>query len=351
MTKHLIKINSATLSLRLLSLTNLFGGIETMTRQRILVATRFLKPGDEIEKYLERAGFTTIFCGALNEEEMMKTSKGFDAIICGSIPISARVIESVDKLKVISRTGVGYNTIDIAAATASGIPVCVTPGANRHAVAEWTFTLLLACARKLMQNLAEVRRGGWNPRFGMELAGKTLGIIGLEIIGKEVAQRAKAFEMQIMANDLVIDQQFAETSGVTYVSLEQLLTESDFVTLHVFLDQRNYHIINAERLALMKPTAILINTSRGEIVDSEALYHALKKKRLVGAGLDVVEQEPLGESPLRGMPNVLLTPHAAAATEDYRRNCQLKAAEAVIRVLKGQRPDFVVNPEVFESGK
>jgi D-3-phosphoglycerate dehydrogenase len=318
-----------------------------MAKQRILVTTRFLKPGDEIEAYLERAGFETAFRRVYTEEELMAAIKGFDGIICSSDPLSARVIESADKLKVISRTGVGYNTIDVVAATARGIPVCLTPGANRHAVAEWAFTLMLACSRKLLENLAEVQKGGWSPHDGVELAGKTLGIVGLGVIGKEVAQRAKAFEMRILANDLVLDQQFAEAYGVTYVPLEQLLRESDFVTLHTFLDARSHHIINAERLALMKPSAFLINTSRGGAVDAEALYRALKEKRIAGAALDVQEREPLGESPLRELPNVLLTPHAGAATQDYRRQCQLAAADAVIRVLQGQRPVFALNPEVF----
>ncbi|MFH1486605.1 MAG: phosphoglycerate dehydrogenase [Chloroflexota bacterium] len=319
-----------------------------MAKPRILVTTRFLKPGDEIEDYLEQAGLETVFRRVHNEDEMIAALKGFDAIICSSDPLSARVIESADKLKVISRTGVGYNTIDVKAATAMGIPVCLTPGNNRHAVAEWTFTLMLACARKLLENLAEVQKGGWSPHDGVELAGKTLGIVGLGIIGKEVAQRAKAFEMRILANDLVLDKQFAEAYGVTYVPLEQLLPESDFVTLHTFIDARSHHLINTERLALMKPTAFLINTSRGGVVDAAALYQALKEKRIAGAGLDVQERETLEESQLRELPNVLITPHAGAATEDYRSQCQLSAAEAVIRVLQGQRPAFALNPEVFK---
>ena len=170
---------------------------------------------------------------------MVAALQGVDGIICSSDPLTARVIESADRLKVIARTGVGYNTVDVKAATARRIPVCILPGANRHAVAEFAFTLMLACGRKLLQNLAEVEKGGWKSIDGVELAGKTLGIVGLGTIGKEMAQRARAFEMRILAHDLVRDEQFAEANGVTYVSLDQLLKESDFVTLHCLLKRKH----------------------------------------------------------------------------------------------------------------
>ncbi len=208
---------------------------------------------------------------------------------------------------------------------------------------------MLACGRKLLQNLSVVENGGWKSIDGVELAGKTLGIVGLGTIGKEVAQRARAFEMRLLAYDLVRDEQFAEANGVTYVSLEDLLRQSDFVTLHCLLDKSTHHLIDAERLSLMKPTAILINAARGGVVDSEALYRALNENRIAAAGLDVHEQEPLGDSPLRGLPNVLLTPHAAAATVEYRNRAPFLAADAVIQALRGERPAHPVNPEVFKE--
>lgn len=321
-----------------------------MSIPRVLITTRFLKPGSELDGYLQAAGLEAVFKQCYTEEEMIAALQGMDAIICSSDPLSARVIESADRLKVIARTGVGFNTVDVKAATAKRIPVCILPGANRHAVAEFAFTLMLASGRKLLQNLSEVENGGWKSIDGMELAGKTLGIVGLGTIGKEVAQRARAFEMRLLAYDVMRDEQFAEGNGVTYVPLDQLLRESDFVTLHCFLDKNSYHLINAERLALMKPTAILVNSARGGVVDSEALYEAIKEKRIAGAALDVHEQEPLpGDSPLRGLPNVLLTPHAAAATVEYRNHAPFLAADAVIQVLKGERPAYPVNPEVFQQ--
>lgn len=319
-----------------------------MPKPRVLITNRHAKPGDEIEGYLNAAGLECIFKRCHSEEDIIEGLQGADAIICSSDALSARVIAAAPQLKVISRTGVGYNTVDVPAATARGIPVCTLPGANRHAVAEWTFALILALARRLPETVNEVQKGGWTTFDGVELAGKTLGIVGLGTIGKEVAQRARAFEMRLLASELMPDHQFAEAYQVTFVSIEQLLRESDFVTLHTFLDARTHHLINPERLALMKPTAYLVNTCRGGVVDSEALYQALKEKRLAGAALDVHEQEPLGESPLRGLPNVLLAAHAGAATLDFRRQSPLLAADAVIRVLRGERPAFTVNPEVFK---
>jgi len=171
--------------------------------------------------------------------------------------------------------------------------------------------------------------------------------LGWGPIGKEVAQRAAAFEMRLLAYELFQDQVFAEAMKVAFVPLDQLLKESDFVTLHINLSPQSHHFINAERLALMKPTAYLINTSRGSVVDTDALYQALKEKRIGGAGLDVFEQEPLGESPLLELDNVILTPHAAGSTHDTHDRSPLIAAGEVIRLFKGERPLHVLNPEVL----
>jgi len=249
---------------------------------------------------------------------------------------------------VISRTGVGYDAIDVKAATARGVTVTTTPGVNRDAVADLAFALILCCARKLPENLAEVRRGGWKRHEGVDLAGKTLGIAGLGTIGKEVSQRAKAFKMRVLAYDLLQDLPFAEATGVAYVSLEDLLRQSDFVSIHCFLNDVTRHLINAERLALMKPTAYLINTARGGLVDTEALCRALQAKRIAGAALDVVEEEPLpADSPLRTFENVYLTPHAAGSTADARERSGAMAAENLICTLRGERPEGIVNPEVL----
>lgn len=322
-----------------------------MARARVLITAVFLHPGGKVDRYLQEQGVETVFSpwhGGRTEEELIDLLRGIDGAIVASDPFTARVIQATDRLKVISRTGVGYDAIDVKAATARRIVVCTTPGVNRHAVAEWAMALMLCCARRMAENLSEVRRGGWTRHEGVDLAGKTLGLVGLGTIGKEVAQRANAFEMRILAHDLVPDLQFAEAHRVTFVPLDQLLRESDFVSLHIFLNDANRHLINAERLARMKPTAFLINTARGGIVDTEALCHALQTQRIAGAALDVVEGEPLrADSPLRTLDNVYLSPHMGGATSDARDLSGSTAAENLLRALKGKRPLHVVNPEVL----
>lgn len=322
-----------------------------MVTQRALITLDFVHPGDEIDQRLTEAGIQTVYDGwhgGRTEEEMIALLRDVDAVLADIDPFTPRVLANANRLKVISRPGVGYDAIDLREASARGIVVCTTPGSNRHSVAELTFALILQCARKITENEAEVRRGGWTRVVGHEIAGSTLGIIGLGTIGKEVAQRARAFEMRILAHDLVQDQQFAEEHQVTYVTLEQLLQESDYVSLHIFLDRRTHHLINAERLAMMKPSAYLINTARGPIVDEEALIEALEEKRIAGAALDVFTREPLPmDSRLRALENVYLYPHLAGSTQEVFRASGMMAAENVIRVLRGDRPLHVVNPEVL----
>jgi len=322
-----------------------------MTSYRILITTIFLHPGCAVDQRLRAEGWETVYkplLGSRSEEELIDLLQGVEGVIVSGDPFTARVLDASPRLKVISRTGVGYDAIDVKAATRRGIIVCNTPGVNRHAVAEWTFALMLSCARKLKENQSEVRKGGWVRHEGMDLAEKTLGLIGLGTIGKEVAQRAEAFEMRILASDVIRDAQFAEAHRVRFVSLEELLRESDFVSLHTFLNDKTRHLINAERLSLMKPTAFLINTARGGIVDTEALCRALVEKRIAGAALDVFEGEPLrSDSPLRTLENVYLSPHVGGVTADSRRLSGVMAAENLLAALSGERPPGIVNPEVL----
>ena len=322
-----------------------------MTTPRILITSIFLKAGDEVNRYLAAQGMEVVYRpwhGGRTEEELIGLLQGIDGAIVSTDPFTARVIQAADRLKVISRTGVGYDAVDVPAATARGVIVTTTPGVNRHAVADWALALILCCARKVPENLAEVRQGAWTRYEGMDLDGKTLGVVGLGTIGKEVAKRAKAFGMRLLAYDLVQDLPFAEGQGIVYVSLEELLRQSDFVSIHCFLNAATRHLINATRLGLMKPTAFLINTARGGIVDSEALYQVLHAKRIAGAGLDVFEGEPLrADSPLRSLDNVYLSPYCAGSTEDARKRSGTMAAENLVRGLRGERPEGIVNPEVL----
>jgi len=322
-----------------------------MTTPRILITSIFLQAGDEVDRYIRAQGMETVYRpwhGGRTEEELIGLLQGIDGAIVSTDPFTARVIQAADRLKVISRTGVGYDAVDVPAATARGVIVTTTPGVNRHAVADWALALMLCCARKVPENLAEVRQGAWTRYEGMDLDGKTLGVVGLGTIGKEVAKRAKAFGMRLLAFDLVQDLPFAEGQRIVYVSLEDLLRQSDFVSIRCFLNAATRHLINAERLALMKPTAFLINTARGGIVDTEALYQALHAKRIAGAGLDVFEGEPLrADSPLRALENVYLSPHCAGSTADARERSGTMAAENLVRGLWGERPEGIVNPEVL----
>jgi D-3-phosphoglycerate dehydrogenase len=322
-----------------------------MSTPRVLITSIFLKAGDDVDRYLTSHGMEPVYRpwhGGRTEEELTDLLRGIDGAIVSSDPFTARVIQAADRLRVISRTGVGYDAVDVPAATKRGVIVTTTPGVNRHAVADWALALILCCARKVPESLEEVRRGAWTRYLGMDLAEKTLGVVGLGTIGKEVAKRAKAFGMRLLAFDLVQDLPFAAGQGITYVPLEDLLRQSDFVSIHCFLNAATRHLINAERLLLMKPTAFLINTARGGIVDNEALYRALLAKRIAGAGLDVFEGEPLrADSPLRALESVYLSPHTAGSTADARTRSGRMAAENLVRGLTGERPEGIVNPEVL----
>lgn len=324
-----------------------------METKRVLITTYYMGPDHKAVQHLRKAGLEIVFSpwrGDRTEEEMIEDLRRIDGAIASSDPFTRRVLEATDRLKVIARTGVGYDAVDVQAATAKKIAVCTTPGANRRAVAEWAITMMLVLARKALENFTEVRNGGWTRHEGIDLGGKTLGIIGLGTIGREVAHRMRAFEMRILAADPFQSQQFAEEHDITYVPIEQLLRESDFVTIHAFMSFRNKHLINAERLALMKATAYLINTGRGGLLDGQALYQALKEKRIAGAALDVFEEEPLPpKSPLRELDNLVMSPHTAGASTDARGVSAIMAVEEVIRVLRGERARYAVNPEIYQS--
>lgn len=268
-----------------------------------------------------------------------------DGAIISSMPITAEVLDAVPRLKVIALRGVGYDSVDVAAATARGIPVAVAPGFT-DSVADYVFGLLLAVARQVAQADRVVRGGRWEVLVSTNIAGKTLGIIGLGRIGKAVARRARGFDMPILATDVVQDEAFSASHGVRYATLEELLRRADIVSINAPLQGDTRHLIDERSLALMKPTAYLINTARGDLVDEAALAAALRAGRLAGAGLDVFHDEPLQDSPLRGLDNVVLSPHLAAYSREGLRETGVLAARAVLAVLSGGHPDAAqwVNP-------
>jgi phosphoglycerate dehydrogenase-like enzyme len=299
---------------------------------------------------LRGAGLEVVFSpfpAQMIEEQIRPTLAGVSASLAGSEPYTRRVIEANPQLRVIARVGVGYDAVDVIAATERGIAVCIAPGTNQDAVAEHTFTLILALVKHLIPQHAGTVAGQWPRQANLPLRGRTLGIAGLGRIGKAVAIRGAAFRMPLLAYESYPDQAFVRQYNVTLVSFERLLAESDFLSLHLPLTAQSKHLISKATLARMKPTAFLVNTARGGLVCEADLYEALRSGRLGGAGLDVFEEEPPVPSPLFGLPNVVVTPHAAGVDLQSRDDMALSAAEAIASLYRGEWPtEKVVNPEV-----
>ena len=309
---------------------------------KILVADPLAEDGLE---RLRQAGEVTVV-SKLAEAELIRQIPDFDALVVRSeTRVTAPVIEAGRKLRVVGRAGVGVDNIDVAAATRKGILVVNAPRGNIVAAAEHTMALLFALARWVPQADASVRRGEWTrARFvGVEVRGKTLGVVGLGNVGSEVAKRAHGLEMDVIAYDPVVSVERAELFNVALVTLGELLERADFVTVHVPLVESNRNLIGAAELARMKPTARLINTARGGIVDEAALLAALESGRLVGAAADVFEKEPPGENRLFTLPNFIATPHIGASTAEAQVSVAFDVAEEVAAVLAGDLPRFAVN--------
>lgn len=313
-----------------------------MAQHRVLITTSYLEPGDDVHRLLTEAGCSVRYSRPQDRSPgtTIQDAVGeVDGIIAGTEPLTAELIESAPELRIIARTGTGYDNVDVQAAARRGVTVCNTPGVNRQSVAELTMGLLLDCARGISASVAQVRAGAWEQKSGRELSGSTLGIVGLGAIGKEVATMAQAFGMAVLAHDPVLDPTFAEGHAIKTRPLEALLRESDFVTLHIALSPATHRMIDRAALALMKPGAFLINTARGGVVDEQALADALVAGRLGGAALDVLETEPLPpEHPLRDVPNLVITPHVAAATVQARARSGRLAATQVLQHLDGGAP-------------
>jgi len=277
------------------------------------------------------------------KEEMLKLIRDVDGIIIGIDELSAEIIEEANELKVISKYGIGLDNIDINMATNKKIVVTNTPTANVDAVADLTFGLILSLARRVPEADRKTKSGKWGKIIGKSVWEKTIGIIGLGKIGRQVVKRAKGFEMNILAFDIVKDKKFAQKYGIKYVNLEKLLRKSDYITIHVPLNDATHGMISYEELGKIKEDAFLINTSRGGIVDEEALYDVLRNKKLRGAALDVYNNEPPRESPLKELDNVIMTPHIGAYTEEAIENMSIQAAQNLIDVLEGREPQNRVN--------
>jgi phosphoglycerate dehydrogenase-like enzyme len=278
---------------------------------------------------------------------------GHDAVFASMDKFTASVLQSREaaRLKLISRWGVGYDAIDVPTATAQGIVIAYTPGLLNEAVADFAFALLLSIARRVHIGYANMSRGEWKGAWGNDVFGKTLGIVGCGRIGQAMARRASGFNMRLLAYD-VRPEAAAEKLGVQFVPLDELLAQSDFVSLHAALTPQNRGLLGEVQLRKMKPTAYLINTARGALVDEAALAQVLHERKIAGAALDAFVVEPLpADHPLRSAPEVLLTPHLASFARESGERVSTTAAQAIVDLMQGRKPQYIVNPEVFKSAQ
>jgi D-3-phosphoglycerate dehydrogenase len=312
----------------------------------VLVASRsFGKNCSEVLEQLKAAGcvFLPSFDKSPSEEQLIARVAEADVIVSGTEPLTARVLAAAPRLKLIAKHGIGVDNIDLAAAKQRGIPVAVAGPAMVDAVADLAMGLLLACARQIPQGNAGVKAGQWERFVGPELRGKTLGLVGLGQIGKAVARRAKGFGLELVAFDAFPDADFAASWRVRYVSFDELLAQSDFISIHAPLTPQTKHLFNAAAFAKMKPGSYLINTSRGELVDEAALYDALTSKRLAGAACDVFAKEPPDPTnALLALDNFIATPHCGGQTAEALRRMGEITAENIRRVLREEEPLFQV---------
>lgn len=280
----------------------------------------------------------------LTGNQLIELLQGCDGYLAGVDYINSEIIESMPStVRVISRYGAGIDRVDLDACRERGILVTNTPGANATAVCELAFGLMLSLSRSIPALDRAVRRGEWPRSNGMELSGKRLGIVGLGNIGKQLAVRAKSFEMDVCAYDPFIDQAFVKIERIEEMSLDELCQSSDIVSLHLPFTDITRNIIDKKRMQSMKPGTIIINTSRGGLIDEIAAAELLRNGYLRGMGLDAFEEEPLQASPLKDLDNVILTPHTGAHTDEAIKRMGLMSVKNLIAVLTGEPCENVVN--------
>ncbi|MCS6784225.1 MAG: D-2-hydroxyacid dehydrogenase [Candidatus Caldarchaeum sp.] len=311
-----------------------------MMNPKVLVADPIDVSAVEI---LKKAGFDVDLRPGIGANELESVVSGYDVLVVrGRTKVTSKVLErGVPRLKVVGRAGVGLDNIDLDAASKLGVKVLNTPESSTNSVAELVVGLMLAVARKIAWSDRVMRAGKWpkGEAMGVELSGKTLGVVGFGRIGRKVAEVAYAMGMKIIAYDVIkIPEDVLAKTQAKLTSLEDLLRSADVVTLHVPLTPETRHLINAEKIALMKPSAILVNASRGEVVDEQALVEALSSGRLAGAGLDVYEREPPTGSKLLELDNVVLTPHIGAQTVEAQEAAATMLASKIVEVFTTSRP-------------
>jgi phosphoglycerate dehydrogenase-like enzyme len=291
--------------------------------------------------------------GPLTEAELLPQLPNVDAVLASMDKFTDKVLSAPEAkaLKLISRWGVGYDAIDIPAATRNGIVVAYCPGMLNEAVADYAFSLLCALARRVHEGHVIMRNGDWKLAWGHNIHGKTLGILGCGRIGQAMARRATGFGMRLLAYDVACSPD-AEKLGVQFVSLDELLAQSDFLSLHSALTPENKNMIGETQLRRMKPGSYIINTARGALIDENALLRAVTEKWIAGAALDAYVVEPLPKDhPLRAAPNVLITPHQASCSFETGEQVSDAAASAIVELMNGRKPRWVVDEGVYAGGK
>ena len=279
----------------------------------------------------------------LTEEELIPLLEDCDGFIAGLDDITEKVISSTKKLKVISRYGAGVDRVDLAAAKAKNIAVTNTPGANAEAVAELALAMIFNLARRVSFLNEKTKAGEWVRSTGMELNGKTIGILGLGAIGKNLAKYTQGLSMKVMAYDPYMDENYAKENNIIIATFDEVIEQADVISLHLPLTPTTRHLIDKAAISKMKQGALLVNTSRGGIIDEEAAYEALVNHRLGGLGLDAFEVEPPTGSPLFGLDNVVVTPHTGAHTKEAIDNMAELAVENLINVLSGNECKHILN--------
>jgi D-3-phosphoglycerate dehydrogenase len=314
---------------------------------KVLITARSVAASKEGRRILESAGHEIIAHAGdrpWGEDEMLRVIEGMDAAIVGLDTMTAEVLAAgAPRLKIIARNGMGYSNVDLKAAAELGIAVTLTPGANSISVAELVMGLMLSLARHIPRQDSTTHSGGWSRMMGRELHGKVLGVIGTGQIGSEVIARAHAFGMSIAAFDVKQRPELCRLHNVNYVSLDEVFRAADFLTLHVPASAQTHGMVNSRTLRLMKGTACIINSARGELVNESDLYEALKTGLIAGFAADTLLQEPPpGSHPLLSLENVVFTPHCGAYTTEAVARASIMTAQEVVRVLSGTTPLYSI---------
>lgn len=322
----------------------------TLQITRVMVTPNMLAEfADSIEP-LQARGIEVVFNDGIypmNAEQLSAWLGDAEAAIVGLDEISASVFDACPHLRVIARNGVGMDNVDLASASQAKVLVTTPLGANSTSVAELAFGMMISLVRHVIPTHNRVQNGVWKRVAGIELSGKTLGIIGLGRIGKKVARRAQAFNMRVIAHDIAPDAYFARENQIPMLSLEQVLSQSDIISLHVPLTILTHHLINPSTITQMIPGSYLINTARGNVVDMTALANALDSGHIAGAALDVHPTDHEIDPLMKGRDNVITTTHLGAYTRDSLRYTTEMAIHSILQLLEGQQPEGLMNPEIW----